>query len=105
MLFSVPSFQKKLIFQPIISIFNSETNKQVQLDCEDYVKYLEMLIDCNLSRKKTILTTYYFNKKQNSKGIIAKLGHLVPFRTLLDIYQPLIVPYYNLRTTRLGPGL
>ena len=42
---------------------------------------------------------------KTAKVYFAKLGHLVPFGTLLDIYQPLIVPYFNLRTTCLGPGL
>lgn len=97
-------FQKKLTFQPKISIFDSERNKKVQLDCKDSVKYLGLLIGCNFL-VKTVLTTYYFKNQQNSKGILAKLGHLVPLGTLLNIYQPLIVPYFNLRTTCLGPGL
>ena len=44
-------YQKRLPFQPKISIFDNEKNMTVPLDCKDYVKYLGILIDSNLSWK------------------------------------------------------
>ena len=41
-------YQKRLFFQPKISIFDNEKNMSVPLDCKDYVKYLGILIDSNL---------------------------------------------------------
>ena len=54
----------------------------VSQDCKDQVKYLGILIDCNISWKV------------HSKivGIIAKLRHFVPLYTLLNNYQSLISP-------------
>ena len=44
-------YQKRLSFQPKISIFDNEKNMSVPLDCKDYVKYLGILIESNLSWK------------------------------------------------------
>ena len=83
-------YKNRLTFQPIISIFVSETNKKVPLDCKDYVKYLGLLIDYNLSWKNHI--EYIALKISKVVGIIAKLRHYVPLHTLLNIYQSLIIP-------------
>ena len=42
-------YQKKLTYQPKIYIFDNEQNKSIELECKDYVKYLGILIDNNLS--------------------------------------------------------
>ena len=42
-------YQKKIIYQPSICIFDNEKNKNVPLECKDYIKYLGVLIDNNLS--------------------------------------------------------
>ena len=84
-------YQKKLPFQPKISIFDNERNMNVFLDCKDYVKYLKELIDYNLSWKNHI--EYVTLKISKTVGIIAKLRHFAPHRTLLTIYQSLISPY------------
>ena len=47
-------YQKRLPFQPKISIFDNEKNMNVFLDCKDYVKYLGILLDYNLSWKNHI---------------------------------------------------
>ena len=84
----------KLIFPPFspnIKIFNSVTNNYTNLDMKDYVKYLRLMIDSNLSWKyHTELICY---KVSRSLGIIAKIQHYIPRRLLLQIYNSLIVPY------------
>ena len=78
-------YQKKLHFQPKISIFDNEKNMNVFLDCKDYVKYLGVLLDSNLSWK--IHIEYVALKMSKTVGIIAKLRHLVSPHTLLIIYN------------------
>ena len=41
--------QRKLTYQPKIMIFDNEQNKDVALECKEFVKYLGILIDNNLS--------------------------------------------------------
>ena len=43
------SCSKKLTYQPKIMIFDNEQNKDVALECKEFVKYLGILIDNNLS--------------------------------------------------------
>ena len=63
----------------------------VPLDCKDYIKYLGILIDFNLSWK--IHIEYIVLKISKTVGLIAKLRHFLPLHTLLHIYQSLISPY------------
>ena len=63
----------------------------VPLDCKDYVKYLGILIDTNLSWK--IHIEYIALKISKTVGLIAKLRHFLPLHTLLHIYQSFISPY------------
>ena len=63
----------------------------VPLDCKDYVKYLGILIDSNLSWK--IYIEYITLKISKTVGLIAKLRHFLPLHILLHIYQSLISPY------------
>ena len=83
--------QKKLPFIPKINIFNPATNKYTNLDMKDYVKYLGVMIDSNLSWKYH--TEFICHKVSRSIGIIAKIRHYIPRRLLLQIYNSLIVPY------------
>jgi len=55
----------------------------VPLDCKDYVKYLAILIDSNLSWKIHIECITL--KISKTVGLIAKLRHFVPLHTLLNI--------------------
>ena len=84
-------YQKSLSFQPKIRIFDNEKNMNISLDCKNYVKYLGILIDSNLSWK--IHIEYIALKISKIVGLIAKLRHFVPLHTLLNIYQSLISPY------------
>ena len=55
------------------------------------MKYLKLLIDENLSSKNHIYTLT--TKISKTVGLLAKLRHIVPNRTLLNIYKSLIAPY------------
>ena len=58
---------------------------------KDYVKYLGLMIDLNLSWKYNIESICH--KTSKSIGIIAKIRHYVPRCVLLSIYNSLIVPF------------
>lgn len=63
------------------------------LERKDYVKYLGILIDSNLTGKHHI--SHIASKISKSVGIICRLRHLAPFSTLLNIYRSLIYPYLS----------
>ena len=67
------------------------TNTYANLEIKDYVKYLGLMIDSNLSRKYHIESNCH--KISKSIGIIAKIRHYVSRRVLLSVYNSLIVPY------------
>ena len=83
--------QKNMPFIPRIRIFDPVTNTYANLEMKDYVKYLGLMIDSNLSWKYHIESICH--KISKSIGIIAKIRHYVPRRVLLSIYNSLIVPY------------
>ena len=55
---------------------------------KNYIKYLGILIDKNLSWKIHMTLS-------KTVGLIAKLRHFVPQHTLLNIYRALILPYLS----------
>ena len=61
------------------------------LECKDYVKFLGVLIDKNLTWRPHI--DHIASKICKIVGIIASLRHHVPLNTLLQIYRSLIFPY------------
>ena len=77
--------QKKLTYQPNIKLFDYSTDRSIPLECKDYVTYLGVVIDSNLSWKFHV--DYVALKISKSVGIIARLRHFVPFHTLLGIYR------------------
>ena len=77
--------------QPQIYIFDNENNKKVSLERKNFIKYLGLLIDENLSWKTNINSVP--TKVSKTIGLITRLRHIVPSCTLLNIYQSLIVPY------------
>ena len=87
-----------VIFHPHQRELNREVNLKildnnselVSLERKTYVKYLGVLIDGNLSWKHHI--NYISTKISKGIGIIARLIHLVPRTTLLNIYRSLIEP-------------
>ena len=84
-------YQKKLNYDPQVNIFDNESNKKVTLERKNFIKYLGLLIDENLSWKTHIHSVA--NKISKTIGLIARLRHIVPTCTLLNIYQSLITPY------------
>ena len=76
--------QKKLTYQPRVVVCDSNQNKKVALELKDYVKYLGIFIDKNLSWKHYI--DYIAIKVSRSVGLITKLRRFLPVHTLLNIY-------------------
>jgi len=72
----------------------------VLFDCKYYVKYLGVLLGYNLSWKNLI--EYVALKRSKTIGIISKIRHFGPFRTLPNIYQSLISPYVTYALSVLG---
>ena len=82
-----------MTYQPTIKLFDNNSKKYIPLESKDYIKYLGILIDYNLSWKQHI--NYIALKISKTVGIIAKLQHYVPFHTLMNIYKSLIQPYLS----------
>ena len=76
---------------PSIRILDSVTNTYGNLEMEDYVKYLGLMIDSNLSWKYPIESICH--KITKLIEIIAKIRHYVPRRVLLAVCNSLIFPY------------
>ena len=83
--------QKRINHQPCIRISDKKNNGFALLECKDYVKFLGVLIDKNLTWRPRI--DHIALKISKIIGIIAKLRHYVPLNTLLEIYCSLIFPY------------
>lgn len=64
-------------------IFDNEQNKNVALDRKEFVKYLGILIDGNLSWKHHV--DHVALKVSREVGLIAKLRYFVPTQTLLTV--------------------
>ena len=85
--------QKKLSYQINIRIYNNASNNDTFLECKDYVKFLDVLIDKNLTWKYHI--DYIASKISRVVGIISRLRHSVPLNTLIQICRSLIFPPYT----------
>ena len=83
--------QKKLTYQINIRIYNNASNSDTFLECKDYVKFLGVRIDKNLTWKYHI--DYIASKISRVVGIISRLRHSVPLNTLIQIYRSLTFPY------------
>ena len=60
---------------------------------KNYIRYLGILIDSNLSWKFHM--DYICQKVNKTIGIISKLRHFVPLHVLLTLYRSLILPYIS----------
>ena len=85
--------QKTIPFHPNIKIINNNSNTSQPLEMKNYIRYLGILIDSNLSWK--FHTDYVCQKVSKTIGIIAKLRHFVPRHVLLTLYRSLILPYIS----------
>ena len=74
-------------------MIDNSTHTPTPLECKDYVKYLGVLLDSNLSWKFHIDSVAL--KISRIIGVIACLRHFVPLITLLSIYRSLILPYLS----------
>ena len=81
-------------------IFDNKQNKKVAPEHKDYIKYLRILIDKNLSWKHHI--DHIIIKVSRTIGLVTKLRHFLPMHTLLNIYQALIAPYLTYGLTVWG---
>ena len=86
-------YQKRLNYKINLKIRDNKTNTLIPLEEKDYVKYLGVLIDNNLSWRFHI--DHITLKISKTIGIISRLRHLVPLSTLLNIYHCLIHPYIS----------
>ena len=68
--------QKNMPFIPRITIFDSVTNTYANLEMKEYVKYLGLMIDSNLSWKYHIESIC--REISKSIGVTAKIRHYVP---------------------------
>ena len=83
--------QRKLTFQPHITIFDGAKNKYVSLERKESVKYLRIFIDQNLTWEHHIDHVAF--KISRYVGLLSKLRHRVPTDTLITIYRSLISPH------------
>ena len=86
-----PIPKKTLKYDPQVNIFDNESNRKVTLERKNFIKYLGLLINENLSWKTHIHSVA--NKISKTIGLNARLRQIVPTSTLLNIYQSLITPY------------
>ena len=92
--------QRKLTYHPKIMIFDNDQNKNVALECKEFVRYLGIIIDNNLSWKHHI--DHVAIKMSRTVGLICKLRHFLPRNTLLTIYRSLVAPYLTYGLTAWG---
>ena len=87
-------------YLPKIMIFDNDQNKNVALECREFVRYLGVIIDNNLSWKQHI--DHVAIKISRTVGLICKLRHFLPRHTLLTIYRSLVTPYLTYGLTAWG---
>ena len=86
-------YQKKLTYKPNINMFDNALKQNLSLECKDFIKYLGVLMDKNLTWKQHI--EHVLSKISKTVGMIAKIRHFVPKHTLINIYNSLILPYLS----------
>ena len=83
--------QRKLTFQPNITIFDNDKNMYVSLESKQFVKFLGIFSDQNLTWKHHIDRVAV--QISRYVGLLSKLHHRVPTHTLITIYRSLISPH------------
>ena len=68
-----------------IKMYDNSANGFYSLKRKDFVKFLGILIDCNLNWKHHI--DFILLKISKTIGILPRLRHFVPTETLLMIYH------------------
>ena len=95
-------YQKRINYNICIKAYDSRTKTFFDLERKDHVKYLGVIIDEHLSWKHHI--NYIALKISRNIGIISRLRHFVPLKTLLSILQLSNFSLYILRPHCLGPS-
>ena len=85
--------QKRINYKVNIKVFDNNKNTYISLEQKEYVKYLGILIDNNLTWKHHI--SHIASKISKTIGVIARLRHFLPTQTLIQIYNSLILPYLS----------
>lgn len=93
-------YQKRLDYEVKLNIYDNQKNRLISIERKSYVKYLGVLMDSNLCWKYHI--SHIASKISSHIGIISRLRHFTPFRTLLNIYRSLISPYISYGLTAWG---
>ena len=75
----------------MLTKIDNDQNKNVALECKEFVRYLGVIIDNNLSWKHHI--DHVAIKISQTVGLICKLRHFLPRQILLTIYRSLVTPY------------
>ena len=83
---------KRPNYQVNLKLFGRYSNKFVPLECKNYVKYLGVLIDNNLTWKQHI--NLINEKIRKTVTIIARLRHFVSLNILQNIYKALLSSYF-----------
>ena len=80
-----PSYNKRLLYNPKINIFDHDNGTYSPLDFKESVKYLGIFIDKYLNWKTHI--DLIALKISKTIGIIARLRHFVPLSVTTKLYQ------------------
>ena len=84
-------YQRKVDYDENLILYDNDLKKMTSLERKNYVKYLGILVDSNLSWRYHI--DYISSKISQGVGIISRVRHFLPTSTLLRIYRSLIEPY------------
>ncbi len=85
--------QKKLDYQVELKMFDNHSNNLINIERNEFIKYLGVIVDSNLTWKYHI--DNIASKISKTIGIITRLRHFVPLSTLQNIYRCLILPYIS----------
>ena len=86
-------YQRKIQSLINLKVFDREHKAFRNLERKQFVKYLGVLIDSNLSWNNHVANVAL--KISKTIGIIARLRHFLPLSVLLNIYNSLIHPYLS----------
>jgi hypothetical protein len=74
-------------------MFDNHSNNLINIERNEFIKYLGVIVDSNLTWKYHI--DNIASKISKTIGIITRLRHFVPLSTLQNIYRCLILPYIS----------
>ena len=75
------SHQKKLDYQVELKMFDNHSNNLINIECKEFIKYLGVIVDGNLTWKYHI--DNIASKISKTIGIITRLRYFVPLHVYL----------------------